>query len=88
MELKDTVQGMTSDDRKERIKAELQQLAIRINKAEKYLYSIKYEEMNANEYLMEKQLDAMKEYYGALRARAKLLQIDTDEADREVELLI
>lgn len=88
MELKDTVQGMTSDDYKERIKAELQQLAIRINKAEKYLYSIKYEERNANDYIMERQLDAMKEYYEALRARAKLFQIDTDEADREVDLII
>lgn len=88
MELKDTIQGMTSDDFKERINAELQQLAIRINKAEKYLHSIKYEDKNANDYIMEKQLDAMKEYYRALWTRAKLFKIDTDETDRVLDVII
>jgi len=88
MELKDTIQGMVSNDFKERIKAELLQLAIRIKKAEIYINGVKHDQRNTKDYILGKQVDAMKEYYEALRARAQLFEIDTDEADREKDLLI
>lgn len=81
MELKDTVNGMISDDYKERFIAEYQQLEIRLNKLKDIVWKAREGKLDFDITedrldLLVDQLDVMKRYRIILRARAKLEKID------------
>ena len=81
MELKETVNGMISDDYKERFKAEYQQLEIRLNKLKDIVWKAREGKLDFDITedrldLLVDQLDVMKRYRIILRARAKLEKID------------
>lgn len=79
MELKDTVNNMTSDDYKERFIAEYCQAKIRYNKLKKFVGKIKYAKYADVEEpkhdcpldILEKQLIAMGLYIAILEVRAE-----------------
>lgn len=72
--LKDTVSNMLSDDWKERLIAEIEQLDIRIYQLEKYMKEIGE---NHPEYpFLKEQNKYMAKYMGSLIARASLAKID------------
>lgn len=83
MELKDTVSLMTSEDYKDRFKAEYLQTKIRYEKLSNML--IKYEAGTLNFTptcpieKLEDQLYYMNEYLRALRIRAEIENIDLEE---------
>lgn len=69
MELKDTVERMLSDDYKERLIAEYQQLGIRLEKLKEAIFQYGMGNVNwtSEEYtLYQKQFDAMHQYQLAL----------------------
>lgn len=72
MDLKDTIQGMTSGDYKERFIAEYSQLCIRILKLERVFEEIKRGAFSftCSSKLLEAQLDIMKIYKATLETRA------------------
>lgn len=80
MEIKDTIEMMTSEDYKERFKAEYYQLKIRTEKLAAMV--LKYEEGTLNFEptcslgLLQNQLDAMERYLALLQARAKIEKVD------------
>ena len=81
MELKDTVNGMISEDYKERFIAEYQQLVIRLNKLKDIVWKAREGKLDFDITedrldLLVDQLDVMKRYRIILRARAKLEKID------------
>lgn len=88
MELKDTVELMTSTDYKERFMAEYSQLVIRIKKLEKFINLIKAPDHCAVEgrfnvpkhdcsvYLLSEQLEVMERYAKILRLRAVIENVD------------
>ena len=84
MELKDTIEGMTSPDYKERFKAEWKQLIIREGKLKSFILKIYEASINGSEEpmhdcplsLLEKQLDLMIELEKVLAERARLEHID------------
>ena len=84
MELKDTIEGMTSPDYKERFKAEWKQLTIREGKLKQFILNIREAKANGLEEpkhdcpveLLEKQLDLMIELENVLAERARLERID------------
>lgn len=89
VELKDTIQGMLSNDFKERLKAELMQLSIRLRKLEIFFIqdNMREEKMpRGMSGLMAEQRNAMREYYDALKKRCKEYGIDTSEADESLAL--
>jgi hypothetical protein len=73
IELKDTIEGMLSDDYQKRMIAEYQQLEIRINKLEKYFDKIKGCELDKegeiNFNILSIQLKIMKTYLAILKIR-------------------
>lgn len=79
MELKDTVNGMLSEDYRERFKAELDQMKIRVRKLEDLIY--KYDtkkldfELNCNIEMLRLQLNAMWSYLCLLEQRAVIEKI-------------
>lgn len=79
MELKDTVDGMLSEDYKERFKAELDQMKIRVRKLENLIF--KYDtnaidfELNCSIDLLRLQLNAMWSYLSLLEQRAVIEKI-------------
>ena len=80
MELKDTIEMMTSDDRNERFKAEFLQLQIRIDKLERMLKgyregTLDFKPNNSYE-LLHKQLVFMKAYMEVLDVRANIENIE------------
>ena len=91
MELKDTVELMTSDDYKERFKAEYYQLKIRYEKLQMFINKIKlcaYDEFHAlmPEHdcplgLLEEQLDYMKDYLDVLQQRAFAEKVEMENSD-------
>lgn len=81
MELKDTIEGMLSDDYKERFKAEYKQLCIRIKKLEKILddfYESKISFKLTDVKLLERQAIAMIDYREILEKRARREGINLD----------
>lgn len=81
MELKDTVNGMISEDYKERFIAEYQQLVIRLNKLKDIVWKAREGKLDFDITedrldLLVDQLDVMKRYRIILRTRAKLEKID------------
>lgn len=84
MELKDTIEGMTSPDYKERFKAEWKQLIIREGKLKRFILKIYEPKANGLEEpthdcplsLLEKQLDLMIQLEDVLAERAELEHID------------
>lgn len=86
MELKDTVQGMLSDNYKERLVAEYQQLKIRITKLKKYYNKLMAARLISDtprepEYeveLLGRQLGPMEEYLKVLELRAEIEHIDLE----------
>ena len=73
MELIDTIDGMTSADYKERLKAEYQQAKIRLDKLINFIES--YDEDRRIDTPIElyvKQYEAMKDYILILKIRAKI----------------
>ena len=87
MELKDTIEQMTSPDYKERFKAEYLQLKIRTEKLQKFINSIWSSRANGTEEpkhdcplgTIETQYDRMCDYLQILRDRAKIEHIDLSE---------
>lgn len=88
MELKDTIKGMTSDDYKERFKAEYFQLKIRIDKLDAFIGKIKTAQAEGTEEpkhdcplnLLEEQLFYMKQYLNRLDDRTKFEDVDLSDA--------
>lgn len=82
MELKDTVSLMTSEDYKERFKAEFYQLENRITKLENMLKKWDSGELNFTptcpREMYDDQIDAMSKYYKVLLDRAELENIDIE----------
>ena len=80
MQLKDTIEMMTSEDYKERFKAEYYQLSIRLDSLTSML--IKWEnnmldfEPKCSKETLENQVIFMQGYIGILRLRAKIEEID------------
>lgn len=74
MELKDTVEGMLSDDYRERFKAEYRQTVIRRDKLAKMLDDYLHGRLNfkpkARISALTCQLDVLREYVGVLELRA------------------
>lgn len=80
MELKDTVDGMLSDDYKERFKAEYDQLMIRASRLEKLLIDdsngdIDFE-LQCPRQMLGTQLRLMRQLLEVLKRRAKIESID------------
>lgn len=80
MEFKDTVNGMLSEDYKERFQAEYQQLKIRTEKLKRMLsdwckQSIDFEPDAPAEILFD-QLTVMEQYLTLLQARARIEEIE------------
>lgn len=80
MELKDTIEGMTSDDYKERFKAEYYQTLIRLDKLNNIIAKAKrnlldFEISDASLDLLEVQAIYMQAYVNVLRDRASLENI-------------
>ena len=81
MELIDTIDGMTSDDYKERFKAEYNQVVIRRNKLIAFLDKANNKlcfSPNSNYYLLKEQLKAMNAYIDILVLRANTEGINLD----------
>lgn len=82
MVLKDTINMMTSDDYKERFKAEYHQLLIRGRKLydmiEKYKAGTLDFKPTCPLHLLESQLDFMAGYMGVLMERAEIENIDLE----------
>ena len=80
MELKDTIEGMTSTDYKERFKAEYKQLTIRIEKLNVIINKAKDETLEFNLScplcILETQALYMNSYAEILRIRARKESID------------
>ena len=80
MQLKDTVELMTSEDFKERFKAEYYQLLIRLDGLTSMLYKWKNNmldfEPKCSKETLENQVIFMQGYIGILRLRAELEGID------------
>lgn len=84
MELKDTIEGMTSTDYQARFKAEYQQLKIRWEKLNKFCNRIRASEFTGIDEpehdcpvgLLKNQLEIMREYLTTLEIRAILEDID------------
>ena len=83
MELKDTIQGMTSEDYKERFIAEYIQTAIRARKLDELLFAAHENkldfELKCPASLLASQLAAMREYLHFLEMRSKYEEIDLKE---------
>ena len=81
MKLKDTVNGMLSDDYKERFIAEYQQLDIRINKLLKIIHDYKNAEYlyKCDRRLLMRQCELMMSYRDVLETRAKIEGIELME---------
>ena len=83
MELKDTVEGMLSDDYRERFKAEYRQAVIRRDKLAKMLDDYIHGRLNfkpkSRISLLTCQLDVLREYVGLLKLRAIQEGINIDE---------
>lgn len=78
MELKDTIPLMTSDDYRNRLKAEYYQTKIRAGK----LHSLIQNDMdlaNSPKIILKRQLNAMLDYLSTLALRAELEQINLEE---------
>ena len=79
MELKDTVDGMLSNNWEERLKAEYNQLKIRIEKLSQYMNKLKQEEIqehyNGELFQCNIQLLSMKDYLDAIENRMNNLNI-------------
>lgn len=80
MELKDTIEMMQSEDYKERFKAEVHQLDIRIDKLSGMLSAWEAGELHfhpkCSYVLLETQLNSMKVYRHLLQMRAEIEGID------------
>lgn len=84
MELKDTIEGMTSSDYKERMAAEYQQLKIRYEKLKSYNNKIQAAEMTGTEgpahdtplCLLKNQQKLMGNYLHVLEVRAEIEGVD------------
>ena len=80
MQLKDTVEMMTSEDFKERFKAEYYQLSIRLYSLTSMLYKWKNNmldfEPKCSKETLENQLIFMQGYLDILRLRAEIEEID------------
>lgn len=80
MQLEKTVDMMTSDDYKERTKAEYHQLVYRVNKLQTMVGKAKKEGKTKIDgtpiYVHMWQLGAMKDYLAALKVRIELEKID------------
>ena len=80
MQLKDTIEMMTSEDFKERFKAEYYQLSIRLYSLTSMLYKWKNNmldfEPKCSKETLENQLIFMQGYLDILRLRAKIEEID------------
>lgn len=72
--LKETVDGMLSDDWKVRLVAELEQLDIRIFHLEKHIQKLGEDSPEFS--LLQVQFDSMKKYRDALMARATVFDIE------------
>lgn len=85
MELKDTIQGMTSEDYKERFIAEYIQTAIRARKLDELLFAAHENKLdyklNCPATLLASQLAAMREYLHFLEMRSKYEEIDLKEVE-------
>ena len=83
MELKDTIALMTSDDYRERFKAEYYQLKIRTGKLHSLLAKMDADELNFKptcpRVVLERQLHAMLDYLSELAFRADLEGINLEE---------
>ena len=79
MELKNTIEAMTSDDHKKRFLAEYQQLKIRIEKLDKIIVAYKAGtldfELNCPIELLRDQKQAMENYLFLLKVRAEFENI-------------
>lgn len=85
MELKDTVEGMTSPDYKERFKAEYQQTKIRYKKLKRFCNKIELAAIKAEEEepehdcpldLLREQQNIMRHYLRLLKLRAVIEKIE------------
>ena len=85
MELKDTIELMTSDNYQDRFKAEYQQLCIRLKKLDDTLEQYKYGalsfEPKCSYEILYEQLIYMKNYKYSLELRAEIEGIDLREND-------
>jgi hypothetical protein len=81
MELKDTIEMMTSEDYKERFKAEYCQLGIRYNKLKNAIKNSKLNKENCNVIFLVEQMSYMHAYLDVLLERAKLEKVELP--DRE-----
>lgn len=82
MELKDTIEMMQSGDYRERFKAEVYQLKIRIDKLRVFVEEYAAGELeftpSCPQEILQKQLDYMYSYYGVLMRRAEIENIELD----------
>ena len=82
MELKDTVDMMTSEDFKERFKAEYWQTKIRYEKLHKMVIKMEAGTLNFEPKcpmsLFQRQLGVMREYLNVLEMRAEIEEIDLE----------
>ena len=80
MQLKDTIEMMTSEDFKERFKAEYYQLSLRLYSLTSMLYKWKNNmldfEPKCTKEILESQIIYMKGYINILRLRAQIEEID------------
>ena len=88
MELKDTIELMTSDDYKERIKAEYFQTKIRYSKLHSILMKAETNtldfQLSCSMEILRKQLHAMSEYLYSLEVRAEIEKIDLKSEDSTI----
>lgn len=81
-ELKDTIEGMTSEDYKERFRAEYKQLIIRLSKLEDIIAKQKTNklefELRCPLHILRLQAHCMESYVEILRTRAQYEGIDLD----------
>lgn len=82
MELKDTIEGMLSDDYKERFKAEYKQLIIRLDRLNKIINEMEEDKLAARSICsfaaLKAQSKYMKDYANVLRYRARDEGINLD----------
>ena len=85
MKLEDTIQDMMSEDWRDRLQAEYDQLNIRISKAEKEIKDKTYKDTTPS--LLKLQLAAMIQYRDILEKRARMMpsEVVFNDAEREID---
>lgn len=86
MELQDTVKGMLSDDFKERLQAEIDQVRIRISKLELVMDSINWKRDENLEESKKEEYGLLQIQYNAMITYLSVLNVRMDKVKEELEI--